>query len=110
MRKHVLAAVAVLAIGGSAFAGADGQETLDALTNSTNMYTTSAGILLASQEVCGYPHAMLAPAISDLKFTGEIDDKKVVAIAYQLSIMADKDIRVKNLVCTGAMKMVNDRK
>jgi hypothetical protein len=92
----------------SASTGVYGQQTLNSLTNSANSYTNAAGVLLASQEVCGYPHTMLASAVSDLMATGDIDNNKVVAIAYQLSLMAKNDMRVKDIVCSGAMKMVNE--
>lgn len=97
-------AVAVLALAGPAHAG---DATLDALTDSANPYTNAAAILLASQEICGYSHAMLAPAIMDLRALG-VDDKLVVAIAYRLNVLADTDDRIKNVVCPGAMKMVDD--
>ena len=91
----------------SAPAGVWGQQTLNALTSSANNYTNAAALLLASQEVCGYPHAMLRPAVSDLMTTGTIDNNKVVAIAYQWGLMASHDLRVKSLVCSGVLKMVN---
>jgi hypothetical protein len=50
---------------------------------------------------------MLAGAVADAKARG-VDYRKVVAIAYQLNVMADHDMRVKNLVCSGAMKIVNE--
>jgi hypothetical protein len=103
MRSLLLGAV-VLAIAGPAQAG---DATLDALTANANQYTNAAAILLASQEMCGYTHAMLAPAIEDLKALG-VDDKLVVAIAYRLNVLADADDRYRNIVCSGAMKMVDD--
>lgn len=113
MRVIALAAavvcVAALAINGPAFAaGYPGeQDTLDGLTAGANGVTMAAAVLLASQEVCGYPHNMLAGAIADAK-AGGVDDERVVAIAYQLSIMAAHDMRAKNIVCSGAMKIVNE--
>jgi hypothetical protein len=104
-RKYLLAAVAAVAIAGPAHAG---DATLDALTDNANQYTNAAAILLASQEMCGYTHEMLAQAIIDLKRNFVIDDKLVVAIAYRLNVLADTDDRYKNVVCSGAMKMVDD--
>lgn len=101
----MLATVAALALGGPAHAG---DATLDALTGNANQYTNAAAILLASQEMCGYTHEMLAQAISDLKTNFIIDDKLVVAIAYRLNVLSDTDDRYKNIVCSGAMKMVDD--
>ena len=58
--------------------------------------------------MCGYTHEMLAQAIIDRKTNFVIDDKLVVAIAYRLNVLADTDDRYKNIVCSGAMKMVDD--
>ena len=96
-----------MAIAGPAHAG---DATLDALTGNANQYTNAAAILLASQEMCGYTHEMLAQAIIDLKTNFAIDDKLVVAIAYRLNVLADTDDRYKNVVCSRAMKMVDDDK
>jgi hypothetical protein len=110
MKRIFLSAIAAMAVGGAAHAGAGApgeQDTLNALTASASGATNAAGILLASQEVCGYSHQMLAGSISDLKTVG-VDDDRVVAIAYQLAVMANHDTRMQNIVCSGAMKMVND--
>jgi hypothetical protein len=107
MKRILLSAIAAMAVGGAAHAGGGEQDTLNALTASASGATNAAAILLASQQVCGYSHQMLAGSIADLKAVG-VDDKRVVAIAYQLEGMANHDTRMQNIVCSGAMKMVND--
>jgi hypothetical protein len=48
-------------------------DTFRALTAGVSGLTTAAATLLASEEVCGYPHDMLKSSIEDAK-AGDVND------------------------------------
>jgi hypothetical protein len=83
-------------------------DTFDKLTDSANKETLTASLLLASQEICSYPHAMLKDAIEDLIASGRIDQNKVIAIAYAAQSWSAKETRVKATLCPGVIKIINE--